>query len=281
MAVYTVVKDRQPTYPGRVKLSPVPGLTDVFDMARADEPTEVGTPINKVLLDQKAYTLTKDVTVYVSTSGNDSTGDGTSAKPYKTINRALADLPKYLGGYTATINIANGTYPEIVEVSGFSGGTLVLGTEGTSVVANGLTVQNSSKVVNRIYKYETANTAAGSIFHVTDCSDVELIGGLYVTTTSSSGKAGVKVEKGSRLHTVHGTVTVNNSGYAGVYAETGSQIYIYSLKGTGNGTPIQVGYGSVVRCGTSTIAGSSANYVYTGSELVIGNKSTIIAASVG
>lgn len=44
------MKDRIPLYPGRVKLMPVPGQPDIYDMVRADQPTEVGTPINKATL---------------------------------------------------------------------------------------------------------------------------------------------------------------------------------------------------------------------------------------
>lgn len=38
--------DRVPRYPGRVKLTPVAGQTNLYDMERADEPTVAGTPIN-------------------------------------------------------------------------------------------------------------------------------------------------------------------------------------------------------------------------------------------
>lgn len=44
------MKDRIPTYPGRVKLVPVAGQANVYDMVRADEPTDVGTPLNKATL---------------------------------------------------------------------------------------------------------------------------------------------------------------------------------------------------------------------------------------
>ena len=44
------MKDRISLYPGRVTLTPVPGQTDVYDMTRADEPQEVGTPLNKASL---------------------------------------------------------------------------------------------------------------------------------------------------------------------------------------------------------------------------------------
>lgn len=48
------MENRQPTYPGRVKLTPVPGSTDLYDMERADQPTAEGTPLNKATLLQDA-----------------------------------------------------------------------------------------------------------------------------------------------------------------------------------------------------------------------------------
>lgn len=41
------MKDRVPTYPGRVTLTPVAGQANTYDMARADQPTQEGTPLNK------------------------------------------------------------------------------------------------------------------------------------------------------------------------------------------------------------------------------------------
>lgn len=53
------MKDRIAKYPGRVKLTPVPGEDGVYDMSRADQPTEVGTPLNKgsLLSDETAAAL--------------------------------------------------------------------------------------------------------------------------------------------------------------------------------------------------------------------------------
>lgn len=45
------IKDRVPTYAGRVKLTPVDGQPDTYDVERADEPTEEGTPLDKATLD--------------------------------------------------------------------------------------------------------------------------------------------------------------------------------------------------------------------------------------
>lgn len=49
------MQDRIPLYPGRVKMTPVAGQANTFDMVRADDPTQEGTPLNKA-------TLLKDAT---------------------------------------------------------------------------------------------------------------------------------------------------------------------------------------------------------------------------
>lgn len=44
------MQDRVPLYPGRVKLTPVSGQENTYDMTRADSPTQEGTPLNKASL---------------------------------------------------------------------------------------------------------------------------------------------------------------------------------------------------------------------------------------
>lgn len=44
------MKDRVPLYPGRVTLTPVSGQANTFDLTRADQPTQEGTPLNKASL---------------------------------------------------------------------------------------------------------------------------------------------------------------------------------------------------------------------------------------
>ena len=41
------MQDRISAYPGRVKLTPVAGQADTYDLTRADQPTQEGTPLNK------------------------------------------------------------------------------------------------------------------------------------------------------------------------------------------------------------------------------------------
>ena len=51
------MKDRVSLYPNRYKLTPVSGQADTYDLSRADEPLEAGTPITKntMLTDNVAF----------------------------------------------------------------------------------------------------------------------------------------------------------------------------------------------------------------------------------
>lgn len=44
------MRDRIPTYPGRIVLTPVDRERNIFDMSRADEPIQEGTPLNRKTL---------------------------------------------------------------------------------------------------------------------------------------------------------------------------------------------------------------------------------------
>lgn len=70
-------KDRVPTHKGRIKLTPVSGQIDTFDMERADDPTEAGTPLDKATFNSflqsrltgRFYSLTPKYTVKTTTTG--------------------------------------------------------------------------------------------------------------------------------------------------------------------------------------------------------------------
>ncbi len=62
------MKDRVPLYPGRVTLTPVSGQANTFDLTRADQPTQEGTPLNKA-------SLLKDATAALYGLGTDAVPD--------------------------------------------------------------------------------------------------------------------------------------------------------------------------------------------------------------
>lgn len=60
------VNDRVPLYPGRVKMTPVSGQANVYDMVRADQPQKVGTPLNRNTFRQTQA----DIRAYPIATGN-------------------------------------------------------------------------------------------------------------------------------------------------------------------------------------------------------------------
>ena len=278
MALKTPVVDRIPTYPGRVKLTPVSGQTNVYDLVRADQPVEEGTPLNKLLFDQKAYALTEDVVVYVSPTGNDMTGDGTSAKPYATIQAAVDSLPKVLDGHMATISIAAGTYPGRVIMSGFQGGIVELGVAGRTVTVNG--VQISCCAVVRINVSITrSDSYVGTLLIVRNGSHAQ-IGSAITINGANAGISGVTVESGSTLIAIPDATsalktTISNCVYNAIYATGGSRVSMVDLAGSGNGVGIRSDGGSVVSYSTRALTATTANITTNGGRIYTGAQTSI------
>ena len=67
------MQDRVSLYPGRVKLEPVAGQANLYDLTRADQPTQEGTPLNKA-------SLLKDATAALFALSADALPDDVLAK---------------------------------------------------------------------------------------------------------------------------------------------------------------------------------------------------------
>lgn len=80
------MQDRVSLYPGRVKLTPVPGQANTYDMTRADQPTQEGTPLNKANL------------------FSDTTASALGLTADKTPNDALAKLKTLIDAANANAN---------------------------------------------------------------------------------------------------------------------------------------------------------------------------------
>ena len=222
--------DRVATHPGRVQLTPVQGQTNIYDMERADEPTVAGTPINAANLNamQKNMGLDANMTVYVAVSGSDSTGNGSSTSPYQTITKALSVIPKNLNGYSATINIASGSYAEVLTIVGFTGGTLTFtGAVGETVSIISMTIRNTEDIV-----FNNLNYAIVGADNVTY--------GVHVT--------------GGQVR-VLSPFNVSNAITTGVYALLGATLYFTSLTGTSVGNVIAASNGAKIVLGS--ISGSA------------------------
>ena len=276
MALKIPVVDRTPTYPGRVKLTPVSGQANTYDLVRADQPIEEGTPINKALFDQKAYALTEDVIIYVSTSGSDVTGTGTSAAPYATIQKAIDSLPKWLDGYAANISIAAGTYDELIRVNGFQGGILTIGNSGRAIIVRGITVSASSLV--RLYMNITRSSALGGTpLTVRNGSNVQIGDSLVID--SAGGGNGMVVENGSSLFVGEDVldslkITFNNCPYNAIYATGGSRIQLSNVQGSNNGTGFRANAG-VITYISSTMSATTLHATTNGGRIYAGAQTSV------
>lgn len=110
------MKDRVPTKPGRVKLTKADGSSEYVTMERADEPTQVGTPLNK-------GTLLSDATAAALGLTGDATVNDGLAKlalgPFE-IGDTLSTLRTDLGDKWLLCNgaeVDKTTYPSLYDLS--------------------------------------------------------------------------------------------------------------------------------------------------------------------
>lgn len=280
MAILTPVEDRVSTYPGRIKLTAVSGQTGVYDMVRADEPVQEGTPLNKALLDQKAYTLTSDVTVYVSTTGSDADGDGSSAAPFASVQAAVNALPKCLGGHVATISIAAGTYNERVSVDGFNGGRLIIGETGRTVVIRGLNITNSTQVVLNISNVTWASGFSGTIVYVSYNSSVVLGSGMTIRCAGST-EVGLGVTYGSSFVADTVTITVLDCARTAILSTIGSRVALNAITGSGNtAVGLMAERGAILAYNTKNLTATNSDVSRTGGRILTGSGADLAAASV-
>ena len=278
MALKIAVEDRVSTYPGRVVLTPVAGAANTYDMTRADLPINEGTPINKALLDNKAYTLTKDTVVYVSTSGDDVGGDGSQDSPFKTIQAAVNAIPKHLGGYTAEIYVDFGVYDERVSLVGFSGGKLVLGQPGNVFTIQGIEVVECSYVETNIYQIEYNLDSSKGLFDVS-CGSTVLIKNDMIIDGISGDSIGIRVVDGSRVAAAENTtLTVNNCvGVANV--QRSSSLSLNDLTGTGNIFGLVAYWGGIITYSKDTLEKAWSNDANSGGLVLTGSNSTNLSGA--
>lgn len=84
-----------------------------------------------------SFSLTTDIYVNTAT-GNDSTGKGTSANPYKTIQKACDTIARVSNNYY-NIRVAAGTYAEEVKVKGVFANGIEIMMDGTAPTATSAT----------------------------------------------------------------------------------------------------------------------------------------------
>lgn len=202
----------------------------------------------------------KNVTVYVSTSGNDSTGNGTSEAPYRTVGKALSVLPRDIRGFNVYVHIAAGAYTEAVSIKGFSGGVIRLSGANSAVTLTSLTIDNSVVAVTSL----PITTTAAVGFILTNRGSLSTTGNLTANGTST----GLNISTGSHAH-ISGTLACPNASTA-VNCSGSSTLYADAI--TGKGT-LDASTGGVIAFNNSTLSRSTA----TGGRINTGGQGTGLA----
>jgi len=131
---------------------------------------------------------TETIMWYVSPTGNDITGDGTQAKPFKSIQTTIDKVPKTIN-HTVTINVMEGVYDEEIFIRGFSGTSRIFLTGSNSAdttrKAKGLTIAQ-----NNVEVYIKGLHLGGNAFpvYVYACNYVNIS---FVNITDSHSSSGM------------------------------------------------------------------------------------------
>lgn len=264
--------DRVPTYPNRIKFTAEDGTVKYGVWERADSPTVVGTPINAANLNamQESSGLSGNVTIYVSTTGSDNTGNGTSGAPYATINKAINTIPKHLNGFTASVFISAGVYNEDVLIKGFSGGEIFLtGTNGAAVVLNSIYVSESYTVRVLNIAISLSGTVGSEAFYARN-STVFFHTKL---TSTSNNSVGVSAALGCVIYL--SDVEISQKTTSAIRTTTGSEVIIMRITGSDNAVGFGALSGSTIKYGISLLSASIMNMTEAGSRIYSGAQTSI------
>lgn len=193
------MQDRAPLYPGRVKLTPVAGQEYTYDMTRADQPTQEGTPLNKA-------SLLKDATAALFGFGSDAVPDDMlnalahtgDLHVWKRTQNGQVDYPvspnpnsyqegsdKQPAGYTLGEEISIGRlYTDAGWL--YISNSVEVSDDG-SIVANGTQVSYNN-VPNQVKgKYIYSNPSSVTMYYVPSDANVSYGGDTHAYVTISKG----------------------------------------------------------------------------------------------
>lgn len=219
---------------------------EIVDARRGE--TTLGNQVDLInnKVEERAQRTTGVVNKYVNaTSGNDSTGNGTSAAPFKTIQKAIDSLPAVIV-HDVVINIANGTYTDIGATSEW----------GQPQIAS-----FHGKIVRPTRNNAIpTNTKAAKI-----TLQGESMAGVILDGALNSIRTGIYANSKDILLK---KITVKNCN-TGIIAHQGGDISAYELDVTQNGTGVSVESDARFECGYSNISGNTTDIYSKNGQLQI------------
>lgn len=201
--------------------------------------------------------LVADLELYVSPSGNDTTGDGSYGRPFQTIGKAIKSIPINLNGHTATVSIESGSYAETVTFTDITGNVIFN-------VADGATI--TSLVVSGCHVYlEGALTVTNGM---------ELTrGAVFESSYDFTVNRGIEVTGGSTF-ICNGTLTVNNASNA-LRVSEGSRAYVWALEGADNTNGLVAITGGIASYSFLDIAATTQRHTATGGRIYSGAQTSV------
>ena len=185
---------------------------------------------------------------YISPTGSDSTGTGTSGSPWATLAHALSHVPQVLTG-NYTINVADGTYPEPINLIGF--------------VSSGFQLQiagDNTTPANVIFSGTMTGCGLASSFTTSVCSSGPLLATISGVTLTASASDGVECFTcaGLAIGNINVSGTYSNSGVN--HSNHGNMLFFgtVNISGFGNNLGLDIhgqAYASIPGSGTVNITG--------------------------
>lgn len=154
--------DRVPTNPGRVKLTPVSGMANTYDMVRADNPTVAGTPLDKATFDSFVHSRLTGRYYDMTVSRNVRSSQSYTVNPVPTSGWVLneAQTQATSGGYTVATNSLYSNYTPNKAVDGN------MDTEYRSDASGEITLAITFPSAVKVKKYKLAMRASNYTYAV-------------------------------------------------------------------------------------------------------------------
>lgn len=189
--------------------------------------------------------LTRSLTLYVNSNTGDDSNTGTELQPFQTIMQAINSVPKNIGGNAVTINVAGGSYPETVNISGFYGanylnlyGIKIVGESRESVNISGGIAAYGCRIPILFQDFSVIGPVSINAVSARQCHYIKCRG-LNIDGSALTGSTGAIYFEESNA-TLYDISVSNVSGGPAVTANE-CVVFVNSLTGSNNTIGIRAG----------------------------------------
>lgn len=212
-------KDRVPLHPGRFKLTPVIGETNTYDLERADEPTEPGTPLDKATFNSIVHSRLTGRYYSMGVTKKVKSKQTYTVSPIPKSGWVVDATQKKAqsGSYTVEVNSLYGSYTPEKALDGN------MDTEYRSDASGEITLKIDFPSALKVTKFKIAMRAANYTYAVTTEFQGSSNGTTWTTLFTTT-------EKPSTLTEYTLTTTGEYTSYRLKFTATETGIYVYEFQ---------------------------------------------------